>query len=254
VKDALYAEIKRQTAALNSGEKIVQETRLWNDAEGKTVLMRTKEDAHDYRYFPEPDLVPLVPSKELIARLAASLPELPHARKSRFVADFGLSAYDAGVLVADKALSDYFEAVVKAGNVPSKAAVNWVTTNIQGKLNAEKFGVEQCRIAPENLAGLIALIESGKISVKIGKDIFEKMWTIGKTASALVDEGGMTQVSDEGALRQWAQEAIAANPKAAEDVRGGNEKAISALVGFIMRQSKGKANPGLANRILKELL
>lgn len=254
VKDSLHSEIVRQTKALNSGETLRQETRLWDEKTGTTVLMRIKEDAHDYRYFPEPDLVPLAPEAAWISAIVAGLPELPQARKSRFVKDYALTPYDAGVLVTDRAIGDYFEAVMKAGKFSSKTAANWIGTNIMGKLNAEKLTADCSKVNPAGLAELLAMVEEGKISVKIGKDVFEKMWSTGASASKIVAESGMTQVSDEDSLRDWAKAAIAANPKAVEDLKSGNEKAIGALVGFMMRQSKGKANPGLANKIIKELI
>ncbi len=254
VKDSLHHEIVRQAAVLNSGGTIHQETRLWDDAASQTVLMRTKEDAHDYRYFPEPDLVPLAPARAWIDEIKAALPELPQARKARYIKDYGLSAYDAGVMIADADLGVYFEAAMKTGKAPSKSVANWIGTNILAKLNAAKITAAESRVTAENLAELLGLIETGKISVKIAKDVFEKMWETGGTAASIVEAFGMTQVSDEGALRQWAQEAINANPKAVEDLKGGNDKAIGALVGYIMRQSKGKANPGLVNKIIKELI
>ncbi|MDD4003588.1 MAG: Asp-tRNA(Asn)/Glu-tRNA(Gln) amidotransferase subunit GatB [Elusimicrobiaceae bacterium] len=253
VKDALHHEITRQAAVLNSGGIIMQETRLWDEKAGQTVLMRIKEDAHDYRYFPEPDLVPLAPAPGWVAEIKAALPELPQARRARFIRDYALGPYDAGVLLGDRATGDYFEAVMRAGKLPAKTAANWIGTNMLAKLNSEKLTAAGSKIRPEALAELLALIEAGRISATTGKEVFERMWATGKAAADIVAESGLAQVSDDGALRDWAKAAIAANPKAVEDLKSGNEKAISALVGFIMRQSKGKANPGLANKIIREL-
>lgn len=253
VKDAVCYEISRQEKALGAGERIIQETRLWDDRSGSTISMRSKEEAHDYRYFPDPDLVPLRPDTSWVKEIKSSLPELPQKRKERFVSEYGLSLYDAGVLSSEKELSEYFEICVSTG-VSAKLCANWITTELLGRLNAEKLDIPGSPVSPSSLAGLVSLIESGKISGKMGKDVFEQMWKTGKSAKEIVESAGLSQVSDSGQIEAWAKEAVAENPKAAEDVRKGNEKAVGALVGAVMKKSKGKANPGIVNSILKELL
>ena len=253
-KDALVYEIARQAAAINTGEKIMQETRLWNDAEGKTVSMRSKEQAHDYRYFPDPDLVPLVPPAEHIEHIRAALPELPAKRRDRMAAQYALSAYDAGVLVTGKPLADYFETAMQSEKITAKPLVNWLTTELLGRLNADKKAIADSPLQPAKLAELVALIESGQISGKMGKDVFDQAYKTGKTPKEIVAESGLSQISDEGQLSVWAQEAITASPKIAEDFRKGNERAIGALVGAVMKKSKGKANPAVLNEVLRKLL
>lgn len=254
VKDSLYAEMKRQAAALEAGEKISQETRLWDDKAGETRSMRSKEDAHDYRYFPEPDLVPLAPSKEWVDSVRAALPELPAVRKERFTAQYSLSPYDAGVLVSSRELGDYFEAAMKAEQIPAKPAVNWMTTELLGRLNAAKKDITESPVKPQHLAQLVKLIESGKISNRMGKDVFEEMWKTGKAPAELASGGGMEQVSDSAQLEAWVKEAAAAQPKAAADYKAGNEKAAGPIVGFVMKKSRGKANPAVLNDIIKKVL
>ncbi|MFH1618275.1 MAG: Asp-tRNA(Asn)/Glu-tRNA(Gln) amidotransferase subunit GatB [bacterium] len=253
VRESLYYEIDRQTEALDAGQKINHETRLWNDRTGKTAGMRSKEDAHDYRYFPDPDLVPVVPDAGWVEKLKAGLPELPKKRKERFISQYSLSAYDAGVLSAERGLSEYFEHSVTAGALP-KLAANWIGTDLLGRLNAEKLEIAESPVKPDSLAGLVKLIDSGRISGKMGKDVFEQMWKTGRTADEIVEASGMSQVSDSGQIQTWAKEAIAEGAKAADDYRKGNEKALGALVGAVMKKSKGKANPTLANSVLKELI
>ena len=254
VKDALAQETARQIKEVSSGGKIIQETRLWDDKTSTTVSMRSKEQAHDYRYFPDPDLVPLAPSQAWVSEIKKSLPELPQARKKRFASAFVLSDYDAEVLTSSLALADYFEAAVSDGKATPKTAANWIQTELLGRLNAAKMPISSSPISAKNLAGLAASIDSGKISGKMGKDVFEQMWTSGKPAEEIIAQSGLSQVSDENQLREWAKQAVAANPKAAQDFRSGNEKAIGSLVGGVMKLSKGKANPGLINSILKEVL
>jgi aspartyl-tRNA(Asn)/glutamyl-tRNA(Gln) amidotransferase subunit B len=254
VKDALTFEEKRQAKALDEGEPITHDTRLWDEKNQKTVVMRTKEQAHDYRYFPDPDLVPLEPSKDWVDRIKDSLPELPSERKARLVKNYGLSDYDAGVLTGEREIADYFETAAKGNEKLGKPIVNWITTYVLGKLNAEKRPISKSAISPKNLVELVVLIEDGKISVKMAKDVFEKMWSEKKSAKDIVSESGMSQVSDKSQLETWAKEAISANEKAVSDFKSGNEKAIGALVGMVMKKSKGKANPALANSIIKELI
>lgn len=253
VKDAIAYEYKRQCAALAEGEGVVQETRLWDAGAGCTEPMRAKEEAHDYRYFPEPDLVPLVADSAWIAKVRESLPELPAARKSRFVKDYKLSDYDAGVLTGDRSIADYFEHVVdKANGAPAKTASNWIQSELLGKLNAENKAIGDSPVAPQGLAELLGLIAKGTINGKIGKEVFEKMWKTGKPANAIVKESGLEQVQDENAIGRWVAEAIGENPKAVEQFKGGKEKAIGAIVGAVMRKSKGRANPAMVNKLIKE--
>ncbi len=252
VRDAINFEINRQSEVLNKGEKVVQQTLLWDKENNFTKPMRSKEDALDYRYFPEPDLPALILSKERLAELRAEMPELPAAKEAKFMA-LGLSAYDAGVLTISRATAEYFEAVLAAG-APAKAAANWITTDLMGLLHADKKEIDQSPVVAENLAELIGLVESGKISRNQAKTVFEQMYKTGEKAGVLVEKLGLSQVSDEGQLFAWAQEAINESPKAVADFKKGNRAAVGALVGAVMRKSKGKANPKRMNEILVELL
>jgi len=256
VRDALSWEFDRQCAALGSGGTVVQETRLWDAGRGATAPMRSKEEAEDYRYFPDPDLVPLVLEPAWTEALRGGLPELPAARERRFRDEFGLSGYDAGVLTAERPLADYFEAVVRSlekdGPVLAKTASNWVQSEVLAQTGPGGSGVGEARVRPEALARLIGLIHSGRISGKIAKGIFPKMWETGKDPEVLVAESGLEQVSDEGRVSAWVEEAIEENPKAFADVKAGKKRAVGAIVGAVMKKSKGKANPGLVNRLIEE--
>ena len=232
VRRALAYEIQRQTAALQKGETLQQETRRWDDAAGVTSVMRTKEYAHDYRYFPEPDLMPVVVSDEMLADVRQQLPELPETKRQRFIQQYGLPEYDAGVLVAEVVLANYYERAARGAKNP-KAIPNWVMTELLGKL-----------------AELVALIDGGQISGKIGKEVFGEMFATGKSPVAIVKEKGLVQVSDAGAIEALADEAIAKNPKSVADFRAGNEAAINFLKGQVMKLSKGKANPQLVGEVL----
>jgi aspartyl-tRNA(Asn)/glutamyl-tRNA(Gln) amidotransferase subunit B len=249
VRRALAYEIHRQTAALQKGEKVSQETRRWDDETGRTSVMRTKEYAHDYRYFPEPDLMPVVVSEEMILELRKLLPELPEAKRQRFMSQYGLPEYDAAVLVASGALAAYYEQAARGSKNP-KAISNWLTTELLGKLAEAKKTIDECPIRPEQLAELVSLIDSGQISGKIGKDVFAEMFASGKAASLIVKEKGLVQVSDTTSLEGFVDEAIARNPKSVADFRAGNEAAINFLKGQVMKLSKGKANPQLVGEIL----
>jgi len=253
VKLALEHEFVRQAEILDSGGRVVQETRLWDAERGMTASMRSKEEAHDYRYFPDPDLPPLAADADWIERIRAELPELPAQRRARLAAEFGLSDYDAEVLTAEKSLGDFF---LKATPEPesAKTLANFITTELQGKLNSENIPVDEIPIKPLQLLGLVGLTNTGIISSKAAKEIFSKMWETGKDAQPLMDEMGLAQVSDEGQIKAWVQEALAANPKAAEDLRGGKERAAGSIVGAVMKLSKGKANPALVNRLIKEAI
>jgi len=254
VRDALEHEIKRQTRALATGERIVQETRLWDTDRMVTVSMRSKEFAHDYRYFPEPDLPPLDVQPAWVDEVRARLPELPEARRARFQSAYGLSAYEADLLVQGRGLADYFETTAKAAGKP-KSVANWVLNELLRELPGDDDrAIEACPISPANLAGLIGLIDDGTISGKIAKDVFEKMYRSGDTAQAIVSREGLTQVADEGALGATVDRVLAQHAKVVEDYRAGKKAALGFLVGQVMKSTDGKANPALANRLLIEKL
>lgn len=253
VQRGLEYEVERQTDVLEDGGRIIQETRSWDEAKGVTRSMRSKEQAHDYRYFPEPELVPIMVDPAKVESIRAQLPELPDARKARMIADHGLSAYDAETITASRAMADYFDAAVKAG-AEAKAAANWLMGDVSKHLNAANIPVEACPVTAAQLAGLIALIDKGTISGKIAKTVFESMWASGKDAETIVKEQGLVQISDEGAIVAIVDGVIAANPQSVADFNAGKEKAIGFLVGQVMKQSKGRANPELVNKLLKERL
>lgn len=253
VQKALQYEIERQTAMAVGGEKIHQETRLWNEAKGQTFSMRSKEEAHDYRYFPEPDLVPFTVKPEEIEAIRKSLPELPKARIDRFLNAFGLSDYDAYVLVGDKALADYFEACVSSGANP-KLASNWIQTELIGALNERKTSFDKNPVSAEDLAGLIRLIENNTISGKIAKDVLPLMIDEKKPAEMIVREKDLVQVTDKNEIDRVCARVISENPKVVEEYKGGKKQSLSFLVGQVMKQMKGKANPKLVNEILEKKL
>lgn len=253
IRDALNYEINRQTELLNAGGQVKQETRLWDKEELVTKPMRSKEDALDYRYFPEPDLPPVVLQHDWLENVKANMPELPAAKEARFM-KAGLSAYDAGVLTSSREIAAYFEEVVKDGKVSLKTASNWIQTDLLGVLNAEKKEIQDSPIPAARLAELLELVESGKINRKQGRDVFDEIWKTGEAPAAVVQKRGMVQVSDEGQLEAWAKAAIEANPKAVADYKKGNKAAIGALVGGVMKLSKGKANPRIISQLLGKLL
>jgi aspartyl-tRNA(Asn)/glutamyl-tRNA(Gln) amidotransferase subunit B len=250
---AIEYEIARQQKALETGGKIVQETRGWDADRGVTFSQRSKESAHDYRYFPEPDLVPVVVDVAWEQRISELLPELPRARGLRFREQYGLSDHDAEILIAVKAMADYFEAVVKAG-ADAKKAANWVTGDLLALLSERKKDIGDCPIPAANLAAMIALIDDGTISGKIGKDLLPEMFETGKAPRTLVEEKGLVQISDRGALEAQAREVIAANPGPAADYRAGKKQALGFLVGQMMKATGGKGNPKLINELLIELI
>ena len=252
VRRALAHEIERQTESLTRGEKLRQETRGWDDGASATFLMRTKEFAHDYRYFPDPDLVP-VKTEVLLAEARARLPELPEAKRARFVRQYEVSEYDAGVLANDLALADYFEAAAKNARKP-KSVANWILNDLQSALGAAERTISDCPIVPGALDELVNLIESGKISGKQGKEIFAEMFASGKSPAAIVEEKGIAQLSDVGALEIICDEVIAANPKPVADFRAGNPASLNFLKGQVMKRSQGKANPSLVGEILERKL
>ena len=255
VKEAIYYEIKRQQEVLSTEGRVIQETRLWDDTRGVTESMRSKEEAHDYRYFPEPDLIPINLGKEYLDSIRAAQPELPDKKKVRFVSEFKLTDYDATVLVGDKALAGYFEdAVKKAGSEAAKPVSNWITTELAGRLNAAKKSISESPVSPEALAQLVGLIQKGTITGKTAKDVFTEMFETGGTPEQIVKAKGLTAVIDEGAIAKWCDEAIAEMPKAVEEFKGGKERAIGSLVGLVMKKSQGKANAQLVNQILQKKL
>jgi aspartyl-tRNA(Asn)/glutamyl-tRNA(Gln) amidotransferase subunit B len=252
VRRALAHEIRRQIAALENGETLEQETHGWNDAAGETFLMRTKEFAHDYRYFPDPDLVP-VKSELLLAEARASVPELPKAKRARFVEQYQVSPYAAAVLANDLDLARYFEAAARGAKKPKNVA-NWILNDLQNALSSTGKTINECPIAPEALDELVNLIDSGQISGKQGKDVFAEMFATGKGAAAVVKEQGIEQLSDLSAIEKLCDEVIAANPKPVADFKSGNIASLNFLKGQVMKLSKGKANPQLAGEILERKL
>ncbi|MEI7904736.1 MAG: Asp-tRNA(Asn)/Glu-tRNA(Gln) amidotransferase subunit GatB [Candidatus Firestonebacteria bacterium] len=253
VQKALEYEVGRQTLALENGEKLIQETRLYNADENVTYNMRTKEEAHDYRYFPEPDLVPFTITDAMIAELSKKLVELPSARKSRFVSEYGLPAYDAGVLTASKETADYFEACVKLYNKP-KAISNLVMVDLGALLKEAKLEISASPVKPENIVKLVKLVEDAVISSKISKTVIDEMFKTGKDPETIVKEKGLVQITDEGAIAEAVDKVLAANPKATADFHAGNERALGSLVGQVMKATGGKANPQTVNKLLKQRL
>jgi aspartyl-tRNA(Asn)/glutamyl-tRNA(Gln) amidotransferase subunit B len=253
VKQALEFEIKRQRAFLDAGKAVFQETRLWDTAQGQTVSMRGKEEAHDYRYFPDPDLVPVRIHQDWLGALRQALPELPGARMARFQEQYGLPAYDAEVLTSEKALAGYFEECLQEGAAP-KAASNWIMGEVMRELKKEDAGIGSFKVRPKALARLIALVEKGAISASSAKGVFLDMAATGRDPEAIVQEKGLAQISDAGALEAAAREIIDAHPKEAADFRAGKAKVLGFFVGQLMRKTKGQANPQLANDIFQRLL
>lgn len=253
VERAIEYEAMRQAELLEDGGKVVQETRTWDEKEGITKSMRTKEEANDYRYFPEPDLVPFTVSDEYIENIRKSLPELPDARKERYMKEFGLSSEDAVFMTNDKDTADYFEAAVAAGADP-KAAVNWLMGEFASQLSTEGIEIAKAPVSAENLAGLLKLVSKGTISGKIAKKVFATMWKEGGKAEDIVKAQGLVQISDTAELSKLVDEVVGKNPKAVEDFKAGKKKAVGALVGQIMKATKGKANPRVINELLNKKL
>ena len=253
VEKALEYEIKRQINAVKNGEKIVQETRLWDSATGVTQSMRSKEEAHDYRYFPEPDLVPFTPSAAWIEEIRASIPELPDARRERFVQAYSLPEYDADLLTSERPLAEWFEECVRLGAQP-KAASNWIMGELMRLLNEDGISIELSPVSPASLVEILSLMDKGTISGKIAKTVFEEMYRSKKPAAQIVKEKGLLQISDESELSAIIDQIIAANPNEAGRFRGGEEKLFGFFVGQAMKATKGKANPGVINKLLKEKL
>ncbi|PHS79426.1 MAG: Asp-tRNA(Asn)/Glu-tRNA(Gln) amidotransferase GatCAB subunit B [Rhodospirillaceae bacterium] len=252
IMQVIEFEAKRQVGVYDNGGQVVQETRLFDSKKIETRSMRSKENAHDYRYFPDPDLLPLIFTDELIEELKAELPELPDDRKNRYVGDFGLSPYDAGVLVAEKDTATYFEAVAEGRD--QKLAANWVINNLFGVLSDRSLSITESPITAGHLGELLDLISDDTISNKIAKDVFEVMLETGEAPAKIVEDRGLKQITDTGAIEAAVDAAIAAGPNQVEQYKGGNEKILGWFVGQVMKATQGKANPGQVNKLLKEKL
>ncbi|WP_055105207.1 Asp-tRNA(Asn)/Glu-tRNA(Gln) amidotransferase subunit GatB [Paenibacillus ihumii] len=249
----LEYEQYRQAEILDEGGEVVQETRRWDEAQGKTFSMRGKEEAHDYRYFPDPDLVTLHIDQAWKDRIRASIPELPDARKARYTEQLGLPSYDAEVITSSKALADLFESSLEFTK-DAKSVSNWIMGDLLGYLNSNSLELSDVKLTGQGLGEMIGLIEKGTISSKIAKTVFKEMLQSGKLPQQIVEEQGLVQISDEGAILAIVNEVIAENPASVEDYKAGKEKAIGFLVGQVMKRSKGKANPGLVNKLLVDVL
>jgi aspartyl-tRNA(Asn)/glutamyl-tRNA(Gln) amidotransferase subunit B len=250
---ALEYEIERQIGVLESGGTIAQETRLWNVAAGRTEPMRSKEFAHDYRYFPDPDLLPVLISEAEIGETRRAMPELPDAKIARFQRDYGITPYDAGVLTATRALADYFEAAVRAGS-PAKAAANWIAVELLRRLNDAGKDIADCPVAPAALAELLAKIEKGEITAASGKKVFATMFDTGKRAAGIIAAEGLAQITDTSAIEKIARAVVAKNSDNVAKYRAGNEGVFKFFVGQVMRETRGQANPQLVNEIVKRVL
>jgi aspartyl-tRNA(Asn)/glutamyl-tRNA(Gln) amidotransferase subunit B len=253
IREAIEYEIDRQIEVLEAGEKVQQETRLYNPVEGKTYSMRSKEQAHDYRYFPEPDLLPLVVNAEMQAAIRAQLPELPEARRKRMVADYGITDYDAQVLTVTKSLADQFEEAARAARNPKRVA-NLVQSELAGRLKAAGLEIEQSPISMKGVAMSADLVESGAISSKILKDLYDKAFAAGEDFPAVYEREKPQQITDTAAIEKIVAEVIAANPKQVEQYRAGKTTIIGFFVGQVMKASKGQAKPDLVNELLKKQL
>jgi aspartyl-tRNA(Asn)/glutamyl-tRNA(Gln) amidotransferase subunit B len=253
VEKALEYEIKRQTAILEDGEAVVQETRLWDANEGITVSMRGKEEAHDYRYFPDPDLVPLRIDAPWVEEIRKSLPELPIQKRERFVKEYQIPEYDAEILTSTKPLSLFFEEATRLFPEP-KTVSNWMMGDLLRELKRDEREIDQCQVKPQHLAEMLSMIKEGTISGKIAKDVFEEMYRSGERPGKIVKDKGWTQILDTGEIERAVKRAMEANPKLVEDYRKGKEKLFGFFVGEVMKETKGKANPKLLNELLKEKL
>jgi len=254
VERAINYEVERQVDVIEGGGKVVQETRLYDPDRGETRSMRSKEEANDYRYFPDPDLLPLAIGEELIESVRATLPELPDEKAARFVRDFGLSEYDAGVLTASREMADYYETVVARLGGQPKLAANWVMGELSGALNKENLDVTASRVGAEALAGLLARIADDTISGKIAKEVFEAMWSEGAAADAIIEAKGLKQITDTSAIEAAVDEVMAKNPQQLADYRSGKDKLFGFFVGQVMKATQGKANPAQLNELLKRKL
>lgn len=251
---AIEYEIERQSKLLKKGEKIVQETRLFDPNTGKTYTMRTKEEAHDYRYFPDPDLLPVVVKQEDIEKIKQTLPELPDQKIERYISQLGLPEYDATVLASDKELARFFEESLKEFSASAKQTANWILNELLGKLNESGIDIENSPVKPSHIAQLVKLIQEGTISTKIAKEIFDEVFQTSKDPAIIVEEKGLKQISDEGQIRQIVKSVLEKHPNEVQKYKEGNTKLLGFFVGQIMKETKGKANPGLVNKILQEEL
>ena len=254
LKLAIDYEISRQIELIEGGGRVVQETRLYNSDSGETVSMRSKEAAHDYRYFPEPDLLPLRISQAWMNKIRSAMPELPPAKRARFIQEYGLREYDTEVLTQSRELSEFFESVVKASGGEGRLSANWVTGDLAGALKADGKEIGESPLSAARLGELVKLIASGEISGKLAKDIFSKMWTSNDTAGAIMDREGLRQISDSSAIEKILDEVIGANPKQVEQYRSGKTAVAGFLVGQVMKASRGQANPQMVQDLLKAKL
>ena len=250
---ALEYEIERQIGVLESGGTVVQETRLWNVAAGRTEPMRSKEMAHDYRYFPDPDLLPVLVDEVTIGSVRRDMPELPTARRARFQSEYGISPYDAGVLTDTRALADYFESAVRAG-APAKPAAGWISVELLRRLNDASKDITECPVKPAALAELLVKVEKGEITAASGKKVFATMFDTGKPSAEIIASEGLAQITDTGAIEKIAREVVAKSPDNVAKYRSGNEGVFKFFVGQVMRETRGQANPQAVNEILKRVL
>jgi aspartyl-tRNA(Asn)/glutamyl-tRNA(Gln) amidotransferase subunit B len=253
IKQAIEYEIDRQIDIVEGGGGVVQETRLFDSHTGLTRSMRSKEEAHDYRYFPDPDLVPLIIAEDWMDQVRAQLPELPEARMERYVNRLGLSPQDAEVLSGEKAMAEYFEACVELQGAP-KLCANWIMGEITRALHEDGISIAACPITPERLVGMLGRIDDQTISGKIAKTVFQEMWASGRNADEIIEKKGLKQVTDSGAIEKVVDDIIAANPAQVAEYRGGKAKLMGFFVGQVMKASKGKANPQAVNEILRKKL
>ncbi len=253
VQKAVDYEVERQTSLLEQGDKVVQETRLYDSDRGVTFSMRSKEEAHDYRYFPEPDLVPVVFDEARVEEIAKSLPELPESKRERFSSEYGVPAYDAQVLTASRPLADFYEETVKLHNNP-KAVSNWMMGDLLRELKNDDQEIQDCKLTPRLLADMLNLIEAGTINGKIAKTVFKEMYDDGAEPAVIVKEKGLGQIADEASIEKLVDQILIDNPQQTTDYRNGKEKLMGYFVGQVMKASKGQANPALANKLLKQKL
>lgn len=252
IRRAIKYETERQIDCIERGIALIQSTLRWDDDRGETTLMRTKENAHDYRYFPDPDLLP-VRTAELVARVKTQVPELPHEKRARFEKDYGCSAYDAGVLASEKELAAWYEAAVAADpKVPAKKIANWVINDLLGILNERSLSITDCPVQPQALSALVSTVEAGKVSNNQAKEVFAEMFESGKSAAEIIKAKGFEQVSDTGALEAIVDQILAANPEKVAEVKSGNEKAMNWFTGQAMKASQGKANPKMVTEIVRK--
>jgi aspartyl-tRNA(Asn)/glutamyl-tRNA(Gln) amidotransferase subunit B len=253
IEKALEYEIKRQIKAVKDGEKIIQETRLWNTEKSITESMRSKEEAHDYRYFPDPDLMPMEFEQSWIDEIKQSVGELPDAKREKYISELNMSAQDADLLTAEKSVAEWFEQTVELGGDP-KSAGNWIKGDLARLLNEENRQIDECPVTPKHLVDMLALIDKGTISGKIAKTVFEEMHKTGNDAETIVKDKGLVQVSDQSEIEKIVDDILAASPGEVERFKGGEAKLMGFFVGQVMKQTKGKANPKIVNELLRNKL